>query len=130
MAAVYTRDYYPECKPGVSPPPEFLPIELDISFVFISGTNISDSAMVACCQPYPISVIDNCYEWCKLPPQYTNTSDALKHASVNFLHCLTEHGSHPRFGATIHPGISASSKIHLSMFGVAVITLVISSIMI
>ncbi|CAK7235496.1 hypothetical protein SBRCBS47491_009312 [Sporothrix bragantina] len=61
------------CPPGNSLPEiTTLPIPLNVSVVVIPGSNASDPAMVACCSPNPVSVVEGCYEWCHLPQQLNN----------------------------------------------------------
>ncbi len=74
-----------ECAPGGGLPElSTLSIPHNVSVFVIPGTNASDAAMVACCAPMPVNVIDGCYEWCATSNPKTTLEE--------FSHCLTISG--------------------------------------
>lgn len=54
---------------------EALPIPQDINVIALPGTNTSDPAMVTCCAPNRVQIVDGCYLWCEIPASYFNGTD-------------------------------------------------------
>ena len=64
-----------------------LPIP-DIPYFSAPG-KIDDPAMITCCSPNPVNLVESCYLWCRLPPSYANLSSA--EAGSEFNGCLNSH---------------------------------------
>jgi hypothetical protein len=104
------------CPDGV-PEPSTLNIPSNITFAYVPSTNTSNQAFVTCCNPNPVSIADNCFTWCEVPPALD--SDQA------FSNCLTNYedgdsrwrhgilGFHEKNGAS-----TASSPRGLFMLGI------------
>lgn len=86
------------CPSGAVPEP--INLDIDSSSVFAvvpRGNYTSDSPddwMVSCCAPNAVQLAsDNstgtCWQWCDLPPQFTNSTSDSSNQSMDFLGCLT-----------------------------------------
>jgi hypothetical protein len=70
---------------------ESLPIPQNINAIVLPGTNTSDPAMVTCCAPNRVQIVDGCYLWCEIPASYLDgTDDAGARSATSS--CLEEHG--------------------------------------
>lgn len=86
------------CPANAVPEPVNLGIDSKSAFAVVPrGNYTSDTAddwMVSCCEPSTVQLASDgltgtCWQWCDLPPQYTNwTSDSSKQSS-DFLRCIT-----------------------------------------
>jgi hypothetical protein len=70
---------------------ESLPIPQNINAIVLPGTNTSDPAMVTCCAPNRVQIVDGCYLWCEIPASYFVGSDDAGARSATSS-CLEEHG--------------------------------------
>lgn len=103
--------------PDRLPDPSSLPISSVLNYAYIHGQNASDSAMVACCAPLAVQLLDACYEYCILPAQYTNTSDARHNATASFTSCLKDHGGHA-LAVGVHVSAATSSCLPVRIAGI------------
>lgn len=58
--------------------PADLPIPKGINYAATQGRNGSESWMVKCCAPNPVSLVDGCYVWCELPKTQITTQRTAK----------------------------------------------------
>ncbi|KAG8158655.1 hypothetical protein KVR01_011777 [Diaporthe batatas] len=70
------------CPDGI-PESSTLNIPSNITFAYVPSTNTSDQALVACCDPNPVSVADSCFAWCEAPPGLASLEE--------FSNCLVNH---------------------------------------
>ncbi|KAK4206485.1 hypothetical protein QBC37DRAFT_434863 [Rhypophila decipiens] len=84
----------------------------DINIAMIGGENVSHPAMVRCCYPNHVQLLDSCYLWCQIPEpgDSNNEKDSqgrskFSHAqdiAHNFTSCLTHD---PAFNGSENRGI-------------------------
>lgn len=123
------------CPTNALPEDENLSIDSDSIFAVVprgnaTDTDIPDDWMVSCCEPSPVQLASDgstgsCWQWCDLPPKYTNwTSDASKMTS-QFQNCITSSASY--LNSSIQPNIfhvSAAARDGMmgdEMIGLAVV---------
>ncbi|KAK4238951.1 hypothetical protein C8A03DRAFT_14648 [Achaetomium macrosporum] len=68
-------------------PDNFPSIPTNLTYVVIPGQNTSDPWMVTCCQPYPVQLVDSCWEWCEISPDIAHNKSA-DDISDDFSFCL------------------------------------------
>jgi len=88
----------PSCPTNAVPEPVNLGIDSKSVFAVVPRGNytadIPDDWMISCCEPSVVQLASDgstgtCWQWCDLPPQYTNwTSDSSQRMN-QFLDCIT-----------------------------------------
>ncbi|GKT44219.1 uncharacterized protein ColSpa_04400 [Colletotrichum spaethianum] len=109
--------------------PENLQIPQDVTYAVIPGHNISDSWMASCCQPNPVQLVQDCWEWCEIPAAITNgtTSETIPAA---FSQCLQANGRdlNASNGLIVHVSSAATPSRHVSFTNMAMAALVASTV--
>jgi len=81
--------------PDANPDPLRYPIPKDINFAFLPAGdgNASSPWMTKCCKSH-ISLVDNCYLWCELPPLNNTVAGMSKEEQfmANFRTCTHNNG--------------------------------------
>lgn len=110
------------CPDGI-PEASNVNIPSNITFAFVPSTNTSNPALVACCNPNPISIADGCFAWCEVPSDLASEQ--------KFSSCLTiyeDDGSRWRHGILgFHEKNGArtrGSSINLFVLGIWVLGVV------
>ncbi|KAK1765279.1 hypothetical protein QBC33DRAFT_545074 [Phialemonium atrogriseum] len=96
---------------------ESLPLPKDINYVITPGDNPKDKAVVACCAPNSVNLVDSCYLWCETSSQYSNKSDTLS----QFGGCLRQNNRTTAITAFHEAGAASRAP---TVAGVAVAALV------
>ncbi|KAK3322515.1 hypothetical protein B0H66DRAFT_206639 [Apodospora peruviana] len=102
-----------QCDPNVLPVTESLPIATDITYGLISGNNVSDAAMVSCCSPNPVNLVNECVLWCELPERYLNATTSSTNSLLSeFGRCLkrSDEGGPMAFIVGAHMSSATASK--------------------
>ncbi|KAM7189669.1 hypothetical protein V8F33_009917 [Rhypophila sp. PSN 637] len=85
MASNITSDICPGTSKTAMPSIDsFDTIPKDIDVVMITGNNVSNPAMNACCAPNKVQLLDGCYLWCKIPggtPKLETEHDIFRNIS-------------------------------------------------
>ena len=76
------------CSTTFIPELASLPISDDTYYVITPGQNTSDAAMVACCSPNAVNIVDTCYLWCEVPSTYSDKDTV----TTDFGNCLRQNG--------------------------------------
>jgi hypothetical protein len=76
------------CDP-LTTPDKFPSIPSNLAYKAIPGQNTSDPWMVACCQPYPVQLVDSCWEWCEISPETAHNKN-LTEIADDFGLCLLD----------------------------------------
>ncbi len=110
--------------------PATLPIPQDVTYVVIPGTNASDPWMARCCQPNPVQVVNDCWEWCAVPAAITNGSTPSE-ISSDFNRCLSTNGrnytqSNGLLTHIANKKSSAASNSRVTLAGTALAALAVS----
>ncbi|KAK3290596.1 uncharacterized protein B0H64DRAFT_446908 [Chaetomium fimeti] len=58
------------CPGAAIPDISNLPIPHDINLMVIPGASTQDPAMVVCCEPNPVQIVNGCWLWCEVPASY------------------------------------------------------------
>lgn len=110
------------CPTNALPEDENLGTPIDLPFAVsprgnTTDNDIPDPWMVSCCEPASVQLVSanlstwTCWQWCALPPRYTNgTSDASR-MTDEFASCVTSSPSY--INASVQPNIfhvSAASR--------------------
>lgn len=119
--------------------PEDSALNIDSKSVFAvtprantTSNDIPDPWMVSCCDPNPVRLASNsatgaCWQWCDLPPRYTNQTTDISMLSEDFTLCVSTSDSYKN--STIKPngflvGTSAAAgdgAVGDGMVGLAVV---------
>ena len=67
---------------------------------FAAPGKIDDPAMITCCSPNPVNLVESCWLWCQLPSSYANLSSS--DAASDFNKCLD-----------LHNRTSSASSVHI-----------------
>ncbi|CAK7213490.1 hypothetical protein SCUCBS95973_001811 [Sporothrix curviconia] len=112
--------------------PATLPIPQNITYVVIPDGNTSDLWMASCCQPNPVQVVNDCWQWCAVPAVYTNGSVSPDDIAFRFDDCFLAAGRDisRSNGLLIHIGnresSAAASRSRLTLASTAVVALTVS----
>ncbi|KAK4035076.1 hypothetical protein C8A01DRAFT_18206 [Parachaetomium inaequale] len=119
------------CPTGeASIPTSFASIPTNISYVAVPGQNVTERWMVRCCEPYPVQLVDGCWEWCQIDPeQERNVSQQLLEIRYdacfrNYGRPLSESGSMYHF----HSGAGAAVSARVSVLRSVVVALAASGV--
>lgn len=123
------------CPTNAMPEDENLSIDSDSIYAVVprgnsTANDIPDEWMVSCCEPSPVHLasdnsIGTCWQWCDLPPRYTNWTSETSKMSDQFVSCVTSSASY--INSTVQPNIfhvSAAARggmIGDGMVGIAVV---------
>ncbi|RYP47716.1 hypothetical protein DL768_006252 [Monosporascus sp. mg162] len=95
-------------------------IPQDITYAVIPAQNIS-AAMVRCCQPNPVHIVNECWNWCQLPSNMTDDADEAE-IMISLGNCLTDDGRNFNIGATLlHTPSSATPNHGVTLTGLALV---------
>lgn len=95
-----------------------------------TANDIPDPWMVSCCEPNPVKLASNsvtgaCWQWCDLPPRYTNQTTDRDMLLEDFTFCVSTSASYKN--STVKPNIfhvSAAARdgvVGDGMVGLAVV---------
>lgn len=113
------------CPGGDSAIPDAssLPIPQNINVMVRTGTNVSNHAMLVCCEPNPVQVTTGCpYLWCELPRRYFNESSDPAFVGNKVSACLgrtanltdgDSRGTVFQFNAGSRPGTATAKQMGL-----------------
>lgn len=123
------------CPTNAMPEDENLSIDSDSIFAVVprgnaTANDIPDEWMVSCCEPSPVQLasdnsIGTCWQWCDLPPKYTNLTSETSKMSDQFVSCIMSSASY--LNSTVQPNIfhvSAAASDGMmgdGVFGLAVV---------
>ncbi|RYP43801.1 hypothetical protein DL768_009662 [Monosporascus sp. mg162] len=98
-----------------------LSIPQNITYAVIPGQNVS-AAMVNCCQPNPVHIVDVCWNWCQIPSSMTNDADESG-VMFSFGRCLDANGHNvsQSNGLLTHMASSATPSHGLTLTGLALV---------
>ncbi|RYP61357.1 hypothetical protein DL770_009805 [Monosporascus sp. CRB-9-2] len=100
-----------------------LSIPQDITYAVIPGQNVS-AAMVSCCQPNPVHIVDVCWNWCQVPSTMTNDNDADEGDIIgSFGNCLNANGRNltQSRALLVHTASSATPNHGVTLTGLALV---------
>ncbi|RYO81574.1 hypothetical protein DL764_009743 [Monosporascus ibericus] len=100
-----------------------LSIPQDITYAVIPGQNVS-AAMVSCCQPNPVHIVDVCWNWCQIPSSMTEDADASE-IIFSFSSCIHVNGRNISLsnGLLTHIASSATPNHGVTRMGLAFVIL-------
>ncbi|RYP24606.1 hypothetical protein DL765_000432 [Monosporascus sp. GIB2] len=98
-----------------------LSIPQDITYAVIPGQNVS-AAMVSCCQPNLVNIVDVCWNWCQIPSNMTNDADESE-IMFSFGSCLLANGRNisQSNGLLTHMASSATPNHVVTLPGLALV---------
>lgn len=124
------------CPTNALPEDENLGIDSDSIYAVVPRGNITsndipDEWMVSCCNPSPVRLAsDNstgtCWQWCDLPPKYTNWTSETSKMSDEFTTCITSSASYRN--SSVQPNIfhvSAAARDDVAADGMAGLAVVL-----
>lgn len=86
----YTQSLLPKCEgPPYNAQPAILgipEIPKDINVAMIGGTDVAHPAMVHCCWPNHVQLLNGCFLWCQIPEPRPDEKDSLGQPKVKFEH--------------------------------------------
>ena len=112
----------------------------DIDVVMIVGNNVSHPAMVNCCAPNKVQLLDGCYLWCQIPGGnfHTNTNQTTAELTTkedifrNISTCLDLNGLKESDRASVQahiPSMGGRVSSTLSTMGLGVWALVMFGVL-
>lgn len=112
--------------------PATLPIPQNITYAVIPGSNASDPWMFHCCQPNPVHIVNDCWEWCQVPAAIANHSTASD-ISQDLGGCLLGNGWNytQSNGLFIHMSngkSSTASNNRVTFAGMALVALTVATV--
>lgn len=95
--------------------PEDADLDIDSNYLYAimprantTASDIPDPWMVSCCEPSPAKLASNsvtgaCWQWCDLPPRYTNQTTDKDMLLGDFQRCVSTSASYKN--STVKPNI-------------------------
>jgi hypothetical protein len=104
--------------------PADLPIPGNIGYAVIPSQTAPDSWMVQCCEPNPVHLIQNCWEWCELPPNLTTQGQDETQNQLN--NCLNTNGRNTNHSNALEVHISGASPVELPGANFALLAILVT----